>query len=81
LASLGRAFNQMAEELAQAREAERLFLLSVSHELKTPLALIRGHGEALLDGVIAVPKAAGHRGGGGQAARTSGAGSPRSSHA
>jgi len=59
LASLGRAFNQMAEELAQAREAERSFLLSVSHELKTPLASIRGHGEALLDGVIAVPKAAG----------------------
>jgi two-component system, OmpR family, sensor kinase len=59
LAALGSAFNQMAEELAQAREAERLFLLSVSHELKTPLALIRGHGEALLDGVIAVPKAAG----------------------
>jgi two-component system, OmpR family, sensor kinase len=58
LASLGNAFNQMAEELAQAREAERLFLLSVSHELKTPLALIRGHGEALVDGVIAVPKAA-----------------------
>jgi two-component system sensor histidine kinase BaeS len=59
LAALGTAFNQMAEELAQAREAERLFLLSVSHELKTPLALIRGHGEALLDGVVAVPKAAG----------------------
>jgi two-component system sensor histidine kinase BaeS len=59
LASLGKAFNQMADDLAQARAAERSFLLSVSHELKTPLALIRGHGEALLDGVIAVPKAAG----------------------
>jgi two-component system sensor histidine kinase BaeS len=31
----------------------------VSHELKTPLAAIRGHGEALLDGVIDVPRAAG----------------------
>jgi len=59
LASLGKAFNQMAENLAQAGDAERSFLLSVSHELKTPLALIRGHGEALLDGVITVPKAAG----------------------
>ncbi len=59
LASLGMAFNQMAEELAHARDAERSFLVSVSHELKTPLAVIRGHGEALLDGVIAVPKAAG----------------------
>ena len=59
MASLGAAFNQMAEDLDRARDAERSFLLSVSHELKTPLAAIRGHGEALLDGVIAVPKAAG----------------------
>src|SRR5262249_27717348 len=31
----------------------------VSHELKTPLASIRGHGEALLDRVLDVPQAAG----------------------
>ena len=42
----------MAEELDRAKDAERAFLLSVSHELKTPLSSIRGHGEALLDGVI-----------------------------
>jgi two-component system sensor histidine kinase BaeS len=59
IASLSAAFNQMEEELAHAREAERSFLLSVSHELKTPLASIRGHGEALLDGVIGVSQAAG----------------------
>jgi two-component system sensor histidine kinase BaeS len=59
LASLAAAFNQMAEDLGRAKDAERSFLLSVSHELKTPLAAIRGHGEALLDGVMAVPKAAG----------------------
>jgi two-component system sensor histidine kinase BaeS len=59
LASLAAAFNQMAEDLERAKDAERSFLLSVSHELKTPLAAIRGHGEALLDGVMAVPKAAG----------------------
>ena len=50
--ALATAFNQMAEELDRARDAERAFLLSVSHELKTPLSAIRGHGEALLDGVI-----------------------------
>ena len=49
VASLASAFNQMAEDLDRARDAERSFLLSVSHELKTPLASIRGHGEALLD--------------------------------
>ena len=59
LASLAAAFNQMAEDLGRAKDAERSFLLSVSHELKTPLAAIRGHGEALLDGVMTVPKAAG----------------------
>ena len=41
------AFNDLAEQLARAREAERTFLLSVSHELKTPLTAIRGYAEAL----------------------------------
>jgi signal transduction histidine kinase len=58
VAALAAAFNQMAHDLERARDAERTFLLSVSHELKTPLAAIRGHGEALLDGVIELPKAA-----------------------
>jgi signal transduction histidine kinase len=47
----------MAEELDRAQDAERAFLLSVSHELKTPLASIRGHAEALIDHVIDAPKA------------------------
>jgi two-component system sensor histidine kinase BaeS len=59
VAALAEAFNQMESELDRAKEAERGFLLSVSHELKTPLASIRGHGEALLDRVIETPKAAG----------------------
>jgi two-component system sensor histidine kinase BaeS len=50
--ALATAFNRMAEELDRTRDAERAFLLSVSHELKTPLSAIRGHGEALKDGVI-----------------------------
>ena len=37
LATLAESFNELARQLAQAREAERSFLLSVSHELKTPL--------------------------------------------
>jgi two-component system sensor histidine kinase BaeS len=59
LAQLAESFNDLAVALTKAREAERAFLLSVSHELKTPLAAIRGHGEALLDGVMTVEKAAG----------------------
>jgi two-component system sensor histidine kinase BaeS len=59
VAALAASFNQLADDLDRARDAQRSFLLSVSHELKTPLAAIRGHGEALIDGVMTVPKAAG----------------------
>ncbi|HXD66105.1 MAG TPA: HAMP domain-containing sensor histidine kinase [Solirubrobacteraceae bacterium] len=52
LAELGQAFNTMAAELAQAREAQRRFLESVSHELKTPLTSIRGYAEALEEGAV-----------------------------
>jgi two-component system, OmpR family, sensor kinase len=52
LASLADAFNAMTEQLAASREAERNFLLSVSHELKTPLTAIRGYAEAVEDGAI-----------------------------
>ena len=52
LATLAVAFNDLAEQLARAREAERSFLLSVSHELKTPLTAIRGYAEALQDGAL-----------------------------
>ncbi len=57
LAVLASSFNDMAVQLQHAREAERNFLLSVSHELKTPLAAIRGYAEALEEGVVA-PEAA-----------------------
>jgi two-component system OmpR family sensor kinase len=52
VAALAESFNHMASELANAQDAERSFLLSVSHELKTPLTVIRGHAEALQDGVV-----------------------------
>jgi two-component system OmpR family sensor kinase len=47
LALLARSFNDMAAQLRRAREAEQAFLLSVSHELKTPLTAIKGYAEAL----------------------------------
>jgi two-component system sensor histidine kinase BaeS len=52
LAELGRALNAMAAELEVARHGERQFLLSVSHDLRTPLTSIRGYAEALTDGTI-----------------------------
>jgi two-component system OmpR family sensor kinase len=58
LALLAESFNTMAEQLAQARDAERSFLLSVSHELKTPLTAIRGYAEALEEDVLPADEAA-----------------------
>jgi two-component system OmpR family sensor kinase len=58
LASLAESFNHMATELEHARDAERAFLLSVSHELKTPLTAVLGYAEGLADGTIAPDAAA-----------------------
>ena len=55
---LSRAFNEMARRLERARAAEQSFLLSVSHELKTPLTAIVGYAEALGDGVLSGRRAA-----------------------
>jgi signal transduction histidine kinase len=52
LAELGRALNAMAGDLEVARHGERQFLLSVSHDLRTPLTSIRGYADALTDGTI-----------------------------
>jgi signal transduction histidine kinase len=50
LAGLARSINAMAASLERSRGMERQFLLSVSHDLRTPLTSIRGFAEALTDG-------------------------------
>ena len=57
LAGLGRAFNEMSVQLGRARESQRRFLESVSHELKTPLTSIRGYAEGLEEGAVGAPAA------------------------
>jgi two-component system sensor histidine kinase BaeS len=58
LDDLAASFNRMSEELALARDAERAVLLSVSHDLRTPLTSIRGYAEGIEDGTIAPQVAA-----------------------
>jgi two-component system phosphate regulon sensor histidine kinase PhoR len=47
----------MASRLSVAEQQERNFLMSVSHELRTPLTAIRGHVDALREGVAEDPEA------------------------
>jgi len=53
---LANRFGEMASRLKEAEEQERNFLMSVSHELRTPLTAIRGHVEALREGVADDPE-------------------------
>jgi two-component system OmpR family sensor kinase len=48
-------FREMTARLSEAEQQERNFLMSVSHELRTPLTAIRGHVEALREGVAEDP--------------------------
>ncbi len=59
LKELGATVNQMATEMERSRAAERQFLLSVSHDLRTPLAVIRGYAEGLSDEAFDDPVAVG----------------------
>src|SRR5215212_8903609 len=52
---LAQRFREMAARLGDAEQQERNFLMSVSHELRTPLTAIRGHVEALREGIAADP--------------------------
>jgi signal transduction histidine kinase len=49
LGRLARALNEMAATIEQADDLERQFLVSVSHDLRTPLTSIRGYAEAIAD--------------------------------
>jgi len=56
LAELASTLNAMAAQLERARGHERAFLLSVSHDLRTPLTSIRGYAEAITDGAVESPE-------------------------
>ncbi|MFF0064954.1 histidine kinase dimerization/phospho-acceptor domain-containing protein [Streptomyces sp. NPDC005279] len=51
-ADIGRALNVLDEALAHSENRQREFLLSVSHDLRTPLTALQGYAEALADGLV-----------------------------
>ncbi len=55
--SVARAFNDMAARLHQADEQRRNLLADTTHELLTPLTVIQGNLEGMLDGVYPADEA------------------------
>jgi signal transduction histidine kinase len=52
IAELARAFNRMAERLAADEEQRRRLFAGIAHELRTPLSVIQGTLEGVLDRVL-----------------------------
>ncbi|MFF5156380.1 ATP-binding protein [Streptomyces sp. NPDC000348] len=52
IAQLGGAFNRMADSLQAGEERQRRLIGDIAHELRTPLANLRGYLEALRDDVV-----------------------------
>lgn len=54
LGQLAHSFNQMAASLEQVEAMRRELIANVAHELRTPLASIKGYMEGLIDGVLPI---------------------------
>ena len=57
IASLTRSFDSMRLALKEEYARRARFIMGVSHDLRTPLTLIRGYVEAIADGFAAEPEA------------------------
>lgn len=56
LAQLARAFNQMATDLQQAEQLRRYLIADVAHELRTPVSVIQGNLQAILEDIFPLEK-------------------------
>ncbi|MBI2287670.1 MAG: HAMP domain-containing protein [Chloroflexi bacterium] len=54
LAELGESFNTMATTLSHDQELRQNMVADIAHELRTPLSILQGNVEAMLDGVLKV---------------------------
>lgn len=57
LLALGDAVNSMAARLAAGEEQRRALVADIAHEVRTPLAIIRGNIEGILDGLYPADEA------------------------
>ena len=51
--SLSESFNEMASSLERSDRERREMLADIAHELRTPLSVIRGRLEGIVDGIYA----------------------------
>ncbi|MDF1525399.1 MAG: ATP-binding protein [bacterium] len=56
IGKLSHAFNEMADDLELQESLRRKLIANVAHELRTPLAAMRGELEGMIDGVLAADK-------------------------
>lgn len=54
LAELGESFNIMAETLRHDRSLRHNMVADIAHELRTPLSILQGNIEAMIDGVLPI---------------------------
>ena len=52
IGQVSRAFNAMADSLAQSETARRNMIADIAHELRNPLGVLRGQLEGMIDGVF-----------------------------
>lgn len=52
IGKLAISMNQMQKELKRADEEEKMFLQSISHDLKTPVMIIMSHAQAIIEGMF-----------------------------
>ncbi len=57
LVEVGQAFNEMAEALDESEQQRKNMVADVAHELRTPLAVLQGNLQALLDDLYPLDKA------------------------
>ena len=52
ITSLTRSIEKMRQSLKEDQEKQSRFIMGISHDLRTPVALIKGYTEAITDGVV-----------------------------